>query len=683
MRNQFYKKITFLMLISILLLGAGCDKLQTEHSVENEGQKQNEEMWVSASKSTEDHKSQNSKEEVSPQSIAYKDWAVEQNSLEGTDNLYTLNIPEIVVEGNRVIDIISYGEYCLVVLETADCLQHLYIIHPLDERVVASYELAYGLYEDTDAIYVDDAGEIIVRDVVDGNIHILDKTLKEQQIIHVGETNGNNMFLTENRQYVYYSADGRRFYCYNVESGETEQILSDVEVSEDAIYSIKGLLNNDTCILLSYMKTEEWKEQYEVRNLATGELVSSGEGSFMDVEEKEGNYYMQAFMEGTGEVVFGNVKDSEAKVLAPKDYQEYEMCNSNLSAMAVATCCYTTEESAVQYTVYDLNSGMREKKVLVSDVQPQDSMEIGLVTLIPETDSCVCVVNAATPRLLVWDLTKESSDSQDNRTYLYSWKDLQQLEGATLVDIEERVAAIEKEYYVDIIFGDEVEGATSLDYEIVPSYNAIRIDKTLDILEKALSKYPKSLLKQLDFPGWDISKPHIYLADDLITIDEGHIEASGVHYEMDGKTNIAVDMNGKSDLEGTIHHELFHVIENYVNCAGGFYYDETWDTLNPEDFQYDYDYIVNESNMDNSYTVSDIENEAYFIDIYGKSFPHEDRARIMEYTMLDDGDMRKDNISSEKIQEKLRYICEVLRRDFDATDWPKQTFWEKACDYIE
>ena len=143
-----------------------------------------------------------------------------------------------------------------------------------------------------------------------------------------------------------------------------------------------------------------------------------------------------------------------------------------------------------------------------------------------------------------------------------------------------------------------------------------------------------------------------------------------------------LDVNSFEDLENTIYHEIFHAIEGDMNYSEAAFFDyEVWDGLNPEGFAYDYSYRDNRDNYNFGYTVADTEHEAYFVDVYSKSFPGEDRARIVEYAMLDAADVRRKNIEGSRLQAKLKYICEQIRKGFDTTGWPEKTFWEQALNY--
>ena len=94
-------------------------------------------------------------------------------------------------------------------------------------------------------------------------------------------------------------------------------------------------------------------------------------------------------------------------------------------------------------------------------------------------------------------------------------------------------------------------------------------------------------------------------------------------------------------------HELPHVLEHWLGETGTLD-EETWSSMNPEDFEYYYAYI-NENgesyewagdpkytSWGNAYYSGDVDS-VYFIDPYSTTFPTEDRARLREYVLANPG----------------------------------------------
>ena len=339
-------------------------------------------------------------------------------------------------------------------------------------------------------------------------------------------------------------------------------------------------------------------------------------------------------------------------------------------------------QKVTMFTVnqYNLETGKRQYAMDFYYIQDADSYFASCQTLYLEGTECIiCCIDGTVKRWLVWDLTKESSKTQDEKNYFCKWQDPANPDKEALALLKERAEKIGKENGVEIYFGEDIKNCPRDIYDYKVTNNAIRIDKMLDLLEKALGKYPAGMLEQLGQKENAGSKLHVYLSGGITPVDETGIDSIGIQNSLDGILFLVLDVNSFTDLENTIYHEIFHAIEGELNYSEAAFFDyEVWDSLNPKDFVYDYDYQENSANYDFDYTLDDAEHEAYFVDIYSKSFPGEDRARIMEYAMLDEADARRKKIEVPRLQAKLKYICEQIRKGFDTTGWPEKTSWEQA-----
>ncbi len=115
--------------------------------------------------------------------------------------------------------------------------------------------------------------------------------------------------------------------------------------------------------------------------------------------------------------------------------------------------------------------------------------------------------------------------------------------------------------------------------------------------------------------------------------------------------------------------------------------EEVWSAMNPEDFDY-YDAYVDENGTSyefsgsTTYTTWDdpaYEGQVdtiYFVDPYSTTYPTEDRARLMEYLLMDPESYVPSLYESVHVQEKLAYYFQCIRQIFDTTGWPEETLWE-------
>ena len=101
---------------------------------------------------------------------------------------------------------------------------------------------------------------------------------------------------------------------------------------------------------------------------------------------------------------------------------------------------------------------------------------------------------------------------------------------------------------------------------------------------------------------------------------------------------------------------------------------DRWNNLNPPDFQYDNNYVSNQS-RDGSPWLK--EGREYFIDTYSMSYPKEDRARLFEYAMTSG---HEELFQSVNLQRKLRQMCLGIREAFGLEKSADIFLWEQYLD---
>lgn len=688
------KKQVLFFLITLLFCLTGCGPFSDRQT--SDLAKQSQEA-IHDTQETEEGTDDTVLGETAKTSIAYKDWKIKENPIDGTDNVYELMLDEWNTDW--IIAMEPYGEQVLVLEQSMQNAYSLYLIHPLSVEVKARLELPQGIYM-SENITIDEEGCIRVGNMDTSEIYIYDQRLEEQSRIHLKTGSTGTMVLSQNRMSVYY-ADYEKggFFCYHADTDEVEELFQDISF-EFGNADVVGLLGKDSCLVFNYYDMEREEFLYEIRELGSGKVLYQDTAPVLNVMSGEDDYAFICEDNGLYEYIYGKDREEMPKVLSLKDYREYNGCKhmclrqkALLSSVQIENAekeyqAVTGNErkegqsvSRLSFCQYDLESGMCPYAMDFYYVHSEDEyISICDAVYIPEADCVVCYIDASKKRWLVWDLTKESSATGDLKSYLYSWQDPSKPDEEGIKTMRERAEDIGKKYGVEIYLGDEISSCPSDDYKYEVSNNIIRIEKALDILEKALGKYPKGMLAQLETD--ENTRLKIYLANDILPVDELAIDTSiGIQNTMNGITFLVLDINSWADLENTVYHEIFHAIEIYLNMDDTAFFDyEVWDKLNPEGFEYDNDYHANEENQNWDYVAGEADKDAYFIDVYAKSYPHEDRARIMEYAMMDDTDTRKSNVRYDGIKAKLRYISEQIRKGFDTNGWPEVTVWEEVLE---
>lgn len=134
-------------------------------------------------------------------------------------------------------------------------------------------------------------------------------------------------------------------------------------------------------------------------------------------------------------------------------------------------------------------------------------------------------------------------------------------------------------------------------------------------LESALEQYPPETFQYIK----DEQAPEgirFLLADRLIETDP---EMHSAGYAMPEGSYYNIILLRSELVPLTVHHEMWHVMEMAISTKHQDAF-LIWDALNPEGFQYSYDYSGNTNDY----------NPDYFARAYGTVSPLEDRATIAE-----------------------------------------------------
>lgn len=252
---------------------------------------------------------------------------------------------------------------------------------------------------------------------------------------------------------------------------------------------------------------------------------------------------------------------------------------------------------------------------------------------------------------------------------------------AELTALRLRADEIGEAYGVTVLLSDQCERpASHSGYEVKLtgslelSEEKARISEALDALEAALSLYPEGFLRQFK-TNLGEGGIRLLLAGNLNGDAAG---AVGVAFSYGQWNNILLDISSGLN-PGTLCHEIWHITENRLSEeAGAELYNGTWDSCNPEGFEYYYDYNTSEREDWSRWLYFYEPENAYFIDAYSKTYPAEDRARIMEYVM--GGSPETDIIMQHPaLRKKLAIMCRAVRAQFDTTGW-EDVRWER---YLE
>lgn len=229
---------------------------------------------------------------------------------------------------------------------------------------------------------------------------------------------------------------------------------------------------------------------------------------------------------------------------------------------------------------------------------------------------------------------------------------------------------LEAKYSVRILLSSQCASAAALCDRAITLTDTMSADEelyginaALDALSRTLSLYPDGFFAQ--FKNGMGEGGIRFLLTERIDSDYGVV---GCAYESREWQNIALDVRKADGLDTIICHELWHATENHILSRDySAFSPDTWAALNPEGFAYCEDPTQSDSMLEWTLYSSSPDN-VYFVDGYSCVNECEDRARIMEYFMVheDEADLL---IESPAIRQKLQFMCDAVRNNFDTTGW--------------
>ena len=233
--------------------------------------------------------------------------------------------------------------------------------------------------------------------------------------------------------------------------------------------------------------------------------------------------------------------------------------------------------------------------------------------------------------------------------------------------IQSRVEEIEQKFDLSIFVGLETK-VNYYDFEVVQTTDWDAVEKALDTLEDALEDYPPDFFRQLRYGS--IHRTEIHLVGALTAINSEYTDSYVAFVQENHDHHLMVVDIFLTDV-GNYYHEFSHIIDSVLEWDAAqrpeaMFSDETWCSLNPRWFPgYTYTYSWEQHVQD--YTC--------FIDSYSTINPTEDRARILEYAMIEYGEYYF--TPGTVLFTKLEYYCKCIRDAFDTTLWPETVLWEQ------
>jgi len=271
--------------------------------------------------------------------------------------------------------------------------------------------------------------------------------------------------------------------------------------------------------------------------------------------------------------------------------------------------------------------------------------------------------------LLFWDLSVPTA-GQD-LTLSSAYRETQQGSAVSQALYDRAAKLSEKGLTVKIA---ELAQTEFTDYTAAPEMDEAYITAALDTVEQVTAAYPDGFFAQLRHGTVREIVLHLTGSIRKREASSGFTSFAGFTETLEGTSLMTVDITTPGSFAQTLHHEIFHLIDNRLAFDAGlrpeaFYSEEGWSTLNPEGFAYANSY----HDLSGEFYSAPV--EAWFTKLYSRTYAREDRATVFEYAVVGTDWI----FGTPQRVRKLEYLCRAIRDCFDTAGWPAATTWEACC----
>jgi hypothetical protein len=476
------------------------------------------------------------------------------------------------------------------------------------------------------------------------NLVFLDDTLTESSRISLPKEMADHPVLSADGQLVYYY-DAQELRCLELRSG-ISRLLKESRFEKQ---QVQKLHFEDT--VLECRVSDSGGEQTLFISTQTGETIFQTQ-SPVELQSRDQEYFAR-WREGEQELLLFGTRGQTIQRLTPQAEGIYQPLFG-----ADFLVSYETDSTGMSMICYDQASGNRLARVRLAGL----GAPLGMAARDGEIWFLARSLFTAEEALYCWTPSCEEMEN----SFLSPYYTAQSPDHEGLERCERQATTLAQTYGVKIELWKDAASPLPKDYSVTPEYLVSVYEKYLPVLEQALSTIPKTVYQKLGKQSQNGKLTISLVRESYGTNELGSLTLEeGAHFWSNGSSYLLLMMN--ENLERSFYHELFHAMDSYILTESKAYDD--WRKLNPAGFAYDYSYITNEYRDPKDYL--EPETRA-FIDLYSMSYPKEDRARIMEYAMMEGNEAY---FTSATMAKKLDTLCKGIRKAFklDSGDY----LWEQ------
>lgn len=461
----------------------------------------------------------------------------------------------------------------------------------------------------------------------------LNPQLQQQAKVEIPEGISGHPSVSHTNQEVYYTKD-KEVRALDLQTGISRLVKSQVCQHIELFAS-----HLDGTMLACRVTDEQGKVSMIYIDSATGQTLDDV-NQLTDIQTGQSQYLVSRTEGITSQQIFGSLENGAQLFTAQEHLTAAFRLGGGYS--------WHMDEGALCMDYYDFTTGTHSAQIRMVGVgEPiaiaADNKYIWILAMEGETEM-----------LYRWDVSVSATGNTHSYIEPLYTRSAPNTQG--LQQCAQRALELKDKYGVHVHVGEDALSVSG-GYELVSEYLVPTMSEMMDRIETLLMKFPENFLKE------SLAKGEMHIS--LVRSISGNKEV--VQFYESGDAYVV--LQASENIEDNFLHGVAYIIDSHV-LGNSRDYDD-WKKLNPEEFDYDYNYYVYDSHGDSSYLTG--EGRA-FADAYAMTFPHEDRCRLFVHAMLDGNE---EIFSTEAMQAKLKRMCQGIRESYGYERDGNTYHWEQ------
>lgn len=461
----------------------------------------------------------------------------------------------------------------------------------------------------------------------------LNTSLQQEAKVEIPEGISGHPCVSHTNQEVYYTKD-KEVRALHLQTGISRLVKSQVCESIELVAS-----HLDGTMLACKVIDEQGSETMLYLDSATGQTLDDA-NQLTDLQTGNTEYLVSRTEGMVSQQIYGSVGGKNHTLTLDEPLTAAFQLNGGY--------CWRMEDGSLVMDFYDFTTGTHSAQVRMVGVNEPISVAADSKYI------WILAMEGQTEMLYRWDISLSATGN--NHSYLeplYT-RDFPDTQG--LEQCAQRAQELEDKYGIRVRVGTDAITVTGGN-ELVDEYQVPVLTEMMDRLEETLVCFPEGFLQE------SLAKGELNIS--LVRAISGGKEM--VQFYEAG--NAYVVLAASENVEENFLHGVAYIIDSHVLGNSRDY--DTWKSLNPKGFDYDYSYNAVESHADSSYLTDD--NRA-FTDAYAMTYPHEDRCRLFVYAMMEGNES---TFTTKTMQAKLKRMCQGIREAYGYEKNGKTYLWEQ------